>query len=158
MYVPQDLVIQILLRLSDGKSIARFRCVDNQWRSLLSDPNFIHQIRWFNHDVDKEKRTNVLIKHPLGDQNTALPVRYSLLSYHESSATPLLRQLLPNEASTDEPGLPIKTLQCRDLPVVPGKARPFDYCFIDINGCCDGIFCISDQVTNNIFTNLKIKD
>ncbi|CAN1235409.1 F-box/kelch-repeat protein At3g06240 [Linum perenne] len=134
-HIPHELVIEILLRLSDGKSIARFRCVDKQWRRLLSDPNFIHRILWFNDDTTSPR---VLIKTRNFD-NPNMKFCYSLLDGGESSSAPLLQPIDRGPV-----------LQYTDLPVFLGKAhlRPqFVYVFI---GCCDGVFCISDQVNVNV--------
>jgi len=39
LYLPSELIIQILLRLS-VKSLLRFKCVCKSWFSLISDPHF----------------------------------------------------------------------------------------------------------------------
>ncbi|KAK8934117.1 F-box/kelch-repeat protein [Platanthera zijinensis] len=40
LYLPQDLVIEIIFRLP-AKSVGRFRCVSTAWLSIFTDPSFI---------------------------------------------------------------------------------------------------------------------
>ncbi|CAN0928326.1 F-box/kelch-repeat protein At3g06240 [Linum grandiflorum] len=145
-YIPQDLTTNILLRLSDGSAIARFRCVNKQWLALLSDPKFIHQILWFDlhNDEEKEKKksTNVLITRPQTyGEIYRVRLVYSLLSYNEQNE----RLTGPIKPSTkaEEP----RYLKYQQVPMVPGAARPksYDWNRFEIVGCCDGIFCIYDQ-------------
>ncbi|CAN0928324.1 F-box protein CPR1 [Linum grandiflorum] len=146
-YIPQDLATNILLRLTDGSSIARFRSVNKQWFALLSDPKFIHQILWFdqhNDEKEKEKKkepTNVLITLPQTyGEIYRVRLAYSLLSYSEQT-----KKLTPIQPRTKvkKP----RYLKYEKLPMVPGAARPksYDWGRYKIVGCCDGIFCIHDQ-------------
>ncbi|CAN0928900.1 F-box protein At3g07870 [Linum grandiflorum] len=60
VYLTEDIVINILLRLPVAACIARFRCVCKSWRNLLSDPNFIRKTLFFRNS-DDEKSLQVLI-------------------------------------------------------------------------------------------------
>ncbi|CAN0928323.1 F-box/kelch-repeat protein At3g06240 [Linum grandiflorum] len=145
-YIPQDLATNILLRLSDGSAIARFRCINKQWLALLSDPKFIHQILWFdqrNEEEEKEKKesTNVLIARPQTHlESCRIRLAYSLLSYNEQNEK--LTPIQPN-TKAKKPGY----LNHQKVPMIPGAARPkaYDWDRFKIAGCCDGIFCIYDQ-------------
>ncbi|CAN1237175.1 F-box/kelch-repeat protein At3g23880 [Linum grandiflorum] len=63
-------MINILLRLPIASCIARFRCVCRSWRNLLSDPNFIRRILFFQ-SSDDQKNLKILITKD----------RYSIYSY-----------------------------------------------------------------------------
>ncbi|CAN0928320.1 hypothetical protein LINGRAHAP2_LOCUS36418 [Linum grandiflorum] len=153
-YIPQDLATNILLRLSDGSAVARFRSVNKQWFSLLSDPKFLHRILWFdqhkddNDEEDKKKKdsTNVLIQHHRAGRRRYIKYRnrlvYTLLSYDRQN-----ERLIPIQPTNDhEEGLP---KEYHNVELVPGiNVRLQDSCYsrFSIVGYCDGIFCIYFEV------------
>ncbi|CAN1175729.1 F-box/kelch-repeat protein At3g06240 [Linum perenne] len=147
-YIPQELATKILLRLTDGSTIARFRSVNKQWLDLLSDSKFINRILWFDQDDDheKKKQTQVLIRrHQLFGEKYRVRLAYSLLSYNDDDRT--LTPLPPSKTTKPES----EALTYQKIPMVPGAVRPksYDWDRFKIVGCCDGIFCISDKGSNN---------
>ncbi|CAN1175726.1 F-box/kelch-repeat protein At3g06240, partial [Linum perenne] len=149
-YIPQDLATNILLRLTDGSTIARFRSVNKQWLDLLSDSKFINRILWFDRDDDHEKKkpTQVLIRrHQLFGEKCRVRLAYSLLSYDDDDR--ILTPLPPSTKTKSEfeSESEAEALQYQKLPMVPGAVRPksYDWDRFKIVGCCNGIFCISDE-------------
>ncbi|CAN1134058.1 Putative F-box protein At3g16210 [Linum perenne] len=78
-YLTEDLVIKILLRLPEPSCIARFRCVCRSWRNLLSDPDLIRKIIFFQ-SSDDQKTLQILITGVWGRIGLP-PFRYISYSY-----------------------------------------------------------------------------
>ncbi|CAN0922547.1 F-box protein CPR1 [Linum grandiflorum] len=76
-FLTEDTLINILLRLPTASCIARFRCVCRTWRNLLSDPNLIRKILFFQ-SSDDQKALKILIT----GKNTAGSL-YSIYSYEK---------------------------------------------------------------------------
>ncbi|CAN0928901.1 Putative F-box protein At3g16210 [Linum grandiflorum] len=114
VYLTEDIVINILLRLPVAACIARFRCVCKSWRNLLSDPNFIRKTLFFRNS-DDEKSLQVLI---IGSGSSPPGNFYSLNSFETLRPIP----------GYNEPS---------DL-VTPVGGR-----VTDILGICDGIVCMA---------------
>ncbi|CAN1237171.1 F-box protein CPR1 [Linum grandiflorum] len=73
----EDIVISILLRLPIASCIARFRCVSRSWRKLLSDPDLIRKILFFQTSDDRNN-LKILIT---GKEGTGSADRSSIYSY-----------------------------------------------------------------------------
>ncbi|CAI0460252.1 unnamed protein product [Linum tenue] len=128
-FLTEDIVINILLRLPIASCIFRFRCVCKSWRILLSDPQFIRRILFFQTPADQQS-LQVLIA---GGED-AVPVQqkqihYSLHSY--DTLCPISAAAAAAEGT---------------VPSVPYKMRTQWSTFrLTIVGYSDGIFCISDE-------------
>ncbi|CAL1414031.1 unnamed protein product [Linum trigynum] len=122
-HLPEELAIEILKRLRSRRSVGRSRCVSKSWYRLLSDPNIIRDILFFDNRIESGAQILIIRRrredHPefvgrrgSGRASAPSPTIYSQLSYH--------------------------TLQ----PTIP--AAPFPDLLISptIAGCSHGIFCI----------------
>ncbi|CAN1745526.1 F-box/kelch-repeat protein At3g06240 [Linum perenne] len=76
-HLTEDIIIKILLYLPIASCIARFRCVCRSWRDLLSDPNFLRKILFYQ-SSDDQKSLQILISGRRKDDPTFL---YSVYSY-----------------------------------------------------------------------------
>ncbi|CAI0394645.1 unnamed protein product [Linum tenue] len=92
VFLTEDIMKIILLRLPTGSSIARFRCVCRSWRILLSDPQFILKILFFSpnnsqyNDLNNSSLQQILITSGVDRAAGAPGYRYSLLSYDTLSS------------------------------------------------------------------------
>ncbi|CAL1363312.1 unnamed protein product [Linum trigynum] len=127
VFLTEDILINILLRLRAAICIARFRCVCRSWRILLSDPQFIRRFLFFQKSDDLESLQILFTGGPDAPETTAV-VHYSLYSY-------------------DTLGL----ISEGDLPCAPSNSKSFSYPLqfrLTVVGCCGGIFCIADANPN----------
>ncbi|CAN1277414.1 F-box protein CPR1 [Linum perenne] len=115
-FLPEELVINILLRLPIVWYIARLRCVCRSWRKLLSDLDFIRKIIYFQ-SSDDQKALRILM---IGGVCTPM------------TPTPLFRCSLNSYDTL----LPVKGYH--DLLGPDGGAGSYN-----VRGCCDGIFCLT---------------
>ncbi|CAI0394646.1 unnamed protein product [Linum tenue] len=123
VFLMEDMMNNILLRLPTASSIARFRCVCRSWRILLSDPQFILKILFSpNNPGPKNSSSHQQILIKSGADPAAAPssYRYSLHSYDTLS---------PASAST----------AAGDLPSFSSNSA------LLVAGCCRGIFCIVEM-------------
>ncbi|CAN0826422.1 Putative F-box protein At3g16210 [Linum grandiflorum] len=77
-WLPVDITVEIVKRLSTAASIGRFRCVSKSWYSLLSDPNFIRkETQLFNDHgtIDGDKRARLVIIYDAFSSAVALSYR-----------------------------------------------------------------------------------
>ncbi|CAN1178920.1 Putative F-box protein At3g16210 [Linum perenne] len=120
-YFDEDILINILQWLPIASCIARFRCVCQSWRTLLSDPIFIRKIIFFQTSDDKKKLKVLIADTRLPTQGTQgiPPLLCSVYSYET------LRPI------TDQEELHVS------LMAVGRSHRG------RVVGCCDGIFCIA---------------
>ncbi|CAI0460255.1 unnamed protein product [Linum tenue] len=125
-FLTEDILINILLRLPIASCIFRFRCVCRSWRILLSDPQFIRKILFFRNPADQRSLQILIAGGDLDPASLISKFHYSLHSYDT---------LRPISAAS---------AVGRELPFIPDKIRdPLSR--LTVVGCCDGIFCISDE-------------
>ncbi|CAN1748263.1 F-box/kelch-repeat protein At3g06240 [Linum perenne] len=115
-FLPEDIVMNILLRLPIALYIARFRCVCRSWRNLLSDPNIIRRILFFQNLAD-QKDLQILVTGTIEEpmRLSSSTILYSLHSY---------LTLSPISPPTK-------------LPFIRNPIHSFKFI-----ACCDGIFCL----------------
>ncbi|CAN0897056.1 Putative F-box protein At3g16210 [Linum grandiflorum] len=117
LFLPEDLVRDIIVRLPTVSTAARLRSVSKTWKNLLSDPKFIFR------KPNDDDQLQILITgfgenyERTDGARTVDKIHYSLHSYET------LREETRGEIS-----------------LVDRMPRWRDYVFL---GCCDGIFCIS---------------
>ncbi|CAN0908456.1 hypothetical protein LINGRAHAP2_LOCUS25296 [Linum grandiflorum] len=115
----EDVLMSVLMRLPIALYIARLRCVCRSWRNLLSNPNIIAKILFFQNLAD-QKNLQILITGMIEEPMTlwASTIPYCLHNYET------LSPIAP------------PTAELTKLPNIESVGR---YNFV---GCCDGIFCI----------------
>ncbi|CAI0547585.1 unnamed protein product [Linum tenue] len=133
-FLEEGIIMNILLRLPTAVCIARFRCVCRSWRILLSDPQFIYKIIFFQNLSDL-KTLRILFTGAEEAFVDSHVIYYSLHSYDT---------LRPISAGPNN-------IIVREMPSFPYKPRHSSTMFSPmIIGCCDGIFCINEWVDNNM--------
>ncbi|CAN1192037.1 hypothetical protein LINPERHAP2_LOCUS41354 [Linum perenne] len=123
-----------MLRLTDGSTIARFHCVNKQWRRLLSDSKFINQILWS--DDEKKETTNVLIQHHHEHRRVYRDrLFYSVHTFDQKD-----ERLTPSQTTTENH----KGLRFRNVQLVPEVVRLSSESRFSIIG--NDLWRVSDRV------------
>ncbi|XP_059442124.1 F-box/kelch-repeat protein At3g06240-like [Corylus avellana] len=142
-YFPEEIIREILLRLSHVKSHVRFTCVNKSWRSIIKSPSFVsaHLARTNGSDNDSDRL--LLLKHSGTEVNCL----------HDGSTTAIVTACLGEQVTEEGKHKSKSFVEYAELRF-PCKSLSRSF---EVVGSCNGLVLLRRYTNTLILWNPSIR-